>query len=433
METELALPSPPSSLSHRLALVSVRARGVGPEQLRWIATDPEIFEAFYREHVEVIQGFLARRVGDREHAADLTAEVFLAAIGASHRYRSARGAPKTWLYGIARTVVVICRRRIAREVARDERLRASALLDEDDALRMDARLNAAAQSRRLYAATDRLPDAEQAVLELVALDELSVVEAAAAARVRPLIARLRLLRARRKLRAELEAAATPQTPKRGSTIVNRHRHPTAGFEDRLLGGLRALVAERGAAAAAKTEASTGTSARRRGPRLTLALVPAGAAVAAAATAALIVPASDGDTPAAYAVEPQPKGMVNVEIRGLEDAKGLEEALRDAGIPASVTYLPTGMACKEPRFRPAPPRDDRTVVLIGHVDTSGPGREGVPIAFRISRDAVGPGQTLLITASPEAEGSAVRAEIAERSVAPCKPVLAPPNGDSRNGG
>ncbi len=29
-------------------------------------------------------------------------------------------------------------------------------------------------------------------------------------------------------------------------------------------------------------------------------------------------------------------------------------------------------------------------------------------------------------SPEAEGSAVRAEIAERSVAPCKPVLAPPN-------
>lgn len=49
METELVLPSPPSSLSHRLALVSVRQRGDGPEQLRWIATDPDIFEVFYRE------------------------------------------------------------------------------------------------------------------------------------------------------------------------------------------------------------------------------------------------------------------------------------------------------------------------------------------------------------------------------------------------
>jgi hypothetical protein len=91
METELALPSPPSSLGRRLALVSVRERGVGPEQVRWIATDPEIFEAFYREHVEAIQGFVARRVGDRDRAADLTAEVFLAAIDAS----PARSSPPT--------------------------------------------------------------------------------------------------------------------------------------------------------------------------------------------------------------------------------------------------------------------------------------------------------------------------------------------------
>jgi RNA polymerase sigma-70 factor (ECF subfamily) len=207
METELALSGSPSSLSRRLTLVSARERGVGPEQLRWIATDPEIFEAFYREHVEAIQGFVARRVGDRDRAADLTAEVFLAAIGAAHRYRSGRGTPKAWLYGIARTVVATDRRRVGREQAREERLRASALLDEDDAAQIEARIEASAKLRQLYEAMDRLSGSERAILELVAIDELSLTETAAAAGVRPVTARVLLHRARRKLRAELAAAS----------------------------------------------------------------------------------------------------------------------------------------------------------------------------------------------------------------------------------
>jgi RNA polymerase sigma-70 factor (ECF subfamily) len=215
VETELALSSPPSSLSRRLALVSVRERGVGPEQLRWIATDPEIFEAFYREHVEAVQGFVARRVGDRERAADLTAEVFLAAIGAAHRYRPGRGTPKAWLYGIARTVVAADRRQAGRERTREARLRAGALLDEDDAARAEARIEAAAKLRRLYRAMDRLSEPERAVLELVAIDELSLAEAAAAVGVRPVTARVRLHRARRKLRAELEVASTEPTADEG--------------------------------------------------------------------------------------------------------------------------------------------------------------------------------------------------------------------------
>ncbi|HEU4738168.1 MAG TPA: RNA polymerase sigma factor [Solirubrobacterales bacterium] len=217
METDLALSSPPSSLGRRLALVKVRERGVGPDQLRWIASDPEIFEAFYREHVEAIQGFVARRVGDREHAADLTAEIFLAAIGAAHRYRPQRGNPKAWLYGIARTVVAIDRRRAGRERAREEQLRASTLLDEDDAAQIDARIDAAAKLRQLYRAMDRLSESERAILELVALDELNLTEAAAAAGVRPVTARVRLHRARRKLRDELEATANEPTNNKGES------------------------------------------------------------------------------------------------------------------------------------------------------------------------------------------------------------------------
>jgi RNA polymerase sigma-70 factor (ECF subfamily) len=207
MEAEEALPTAPSALSRNLRVDVARERGVGTEQLRWIGTDPELFEVFYREHVEDLLRFVARRVGDRERAADLTAEIFLAAIDSAHRYRPRSGTPKAWLYGIARALVANDRRRRGRERAREERFRGSALLDEEDAARMDARIDAAAQSRRLYEAMDRLPDAERAVLELVALDELAVAEAAAAVGVRSGTARVRLHRARRKLRAELGAAA----------------------------------------------------------------------------------------------------------------------------------------------------------------------------------------------------------------------------------
>lgn len=203
-----ALPNPPSALSRRLSVVAARERGVSAEQLSRIGTDPDLFDAFYSEHLEDLQRFVARRVGDREQAADLTAEIFLAAIDSAHRYQP-RGTPKSWLYGIARVLVADDRRRRGRERAGEERLRGSALLDEEEAARIDARIDAAAQSRRLYEAMGRLPEAERAVLELVAIDELTVAEAATAVGVRPVTARVRLHRARRKLGAELETAANP--------------------------------------------------------------------------------------------------------------------------------------------------------------------------------------------------------------------------------
>ena len=173
-------------------------------ELHRIGTDPDLFEAFYRENVEGVQRFVARRVDDRDRVADLTAEIFLAAITSSQRYRADRGTPQAWLYGIARVTVAAERRSRGRERAGFERVRGSALLDEDDGARIDARIDAEARSRELYAAMDRLAEGERAVLELVVLDGLSVSEAAVAAGVRPVTARVRLHRARRKLRAELE-------------------------------------------------------------------------------------------------------------------------------------------------------------------------------------------------------------------------------------
>ncbi len=208
MESTRAVPDPPSALGRQLSLVAAREHGVGPGQLSRIGSDPDLFDAFYSEHLEDLQRFVARRVGDSERAADLTADIFLAAIDAAHRYRP-RGTPKSWLYGIARIVIAEDRRQGAHDREREKRLRGSALLDEEEAARIEARIDAAARSRRLYEAMDGLGEDERAVLELVAVDELTVTEAAAAAGVRPVTARVRLHRARRKLRAELEAASAP--------------------------------------------------------------------------------------------------------------------------------------------------------------------------------------------------------------------------------
>lgn len=204
METESATPKLPGALSRRLSVVAARERGVGPELVRLISTDPDILEAFYREHIEQIQRFVVRRIGDREQAADLTADIFLAAIDSAPRYRAHQGTPKAWLFGIARIIVANDGRQRERQRLGRERLRGSTLLDEDDAARLDARIDAARRSRELYAAMARLPEGERTVLELVAIDELSLAEAAAAAGLRPVTARVRLHRARHKLRTELD-------------------------------------------------------------------------------------------------------------------------------------------------------------------------------------------------------------------------------------
>jgi RNA polymerase sigma factor (sigma-70 family) len=176
---------------------------MNPAELPRIAHDPQAFEAFYREHVEGVQRFVARRVADPYLAADLTAEVFLAAIDAAGSYRRDRGSPAAWLYGVARIVVAAEYRRSARERRANARVDGRRLLADDDLERMQERIDAAARSRALFAAVARLPEGERAVLELVALDELSVTEAAAVLGVRPVTARVRLHRARGALRRQV--------------------------------------------------------------------------------------------------------------------------------------------------------------------------------------------------------------------------------------
>ena len=183
-----------------------------PHDLPLIANEPAVFDEFYREHIEAVQGFVARRVGDPHLAADLTAETFLAAIQAAPTYRTSRGKPRAWLFGIAVNVVHAEYRRAGRERHANTRIEGRRLLDADDVGRLQERIDAAAKSRELYAALAELPDGEREIFELYALDDLSPREAAAALGIHPVTARVRLHRARAALRRHLfDSNSTPMT------------------------------------------------------------------------------------------------------------------------------------------------------------------------------------------------------------------------------
>lgn len=174
-----------------------------PHELPLIAREPAVLEDFYREHIDAVQGFVARRVGNPHLAADLTAETFLAAIDAAPTYRVSRGEPRAWLFGIAVKVVYAEYRRAGRERRANARIEGHRLLDPDDVGRLQERIDASSRSRELYAALAGLPEGEREIFELHALDDLSSREAAAALGVHPVTARVRLHRARTALRSRL--------------------------------------------------------------------------------------------------------------------------------------------------------------------------------------------------------------------------------------
>jgi RNA polymerase sigma factor (sigma-70 family) len=180
-----------------------------PADVRRIGTDPIAFEAFYRRYVDAVERFVVRRVPDPHRAADLTAEVFLAAIESADSYRSSRGAPVAWLYGVARNVLATDRRRQGRELDAATRFGARRLLDEDDIARLEERIDAEVRAGELRIALDHLSEGERAVVELVSVDGLMVEDAARTLGIRPVTARVRLHRARRRLQHQLGSTPSP--------------------------------------------------------------------------------------------------------------------------------------------------------------------------------------------------------------------------------
>jgi RNA polymerase sigma factor (sigma-70 family) len=174
-----------------------------PGEVRRIGVDPDAFEAFYREHLGTVRRFVARRVADPHLAADLTADVFLAAIDGASGYRPDRGSPAGWLLGVARNVLAAEFRRQARHQKLVRRIGGRRLLDDDSLAQIEQQIDAERESRQLYAALARLSKQDRALMELVAVDGLTIAEAAAVLGVKPSTARVRLHRSRHLVQSHL--------------------------------------------------------------------------------------------------------------------------------------------------------------------------------------------------------------------------------------
>jgi RNA polymerase sigma factor (sigma-70 family) len=157
------------------------------------------FEVLYVENVVALSGFFARRCDDPQSVADLTSQTFVEAIASAHTF-AGRGTPRAWLFAIARAVYaqhcagVTERRNLTR------RLGGHLELAEDEIDDLTERIDSQRRARELLARAAQLPRLEREAIELVDLTGLTPREAAQALDVAPGALRVRLFRARTRLR-----------------------------------------------------------------------------------------------------------------------------------------------------------------------------------------------------------------------------------------
>lgn len=149
-------------------------------------------ELFGREQLETVLVSVARRVADPDLAADLTAEVLLAATGTAPRRGPMSYEWLTWLTSL----VVAERPQRALERPSRPRLTGCQLLNADDLRLVESLIRREAPARERAAAMARLPWRQRVVLELTAVDGLSASQVAAVLGIRRHTVRCRLRRAR---------------------------------------------------------------------------------------------------------------------------------------------------------------------------------------------------------------------------------------------
>ena len=156
----------------------------------------ERFEAAYRELYEPICGYTLRRVRDPEDAAEAIAETFVTLWRRFERCPQGEQL-RPWLYGVARRVIANQRRGERRRTALGERL-----VENFDPAGFEATVGPE-DPTALAQAFAGLSESDRELLSLVAWEGLSRDEIAVALGTSRAAVRLRLHRARKRLRDAL--------------------------------------------------------------------------------------------------------------------------------------------------------------------------------------------------------------------------------------
>jgi RNA polymerase sigma factor (sigma-70 family) len=180
------------------------------ERVRHIGCDREALEDFYRTHYTDVVRYFARRLRDPHDVADLVADTFIAAMESAERYDARRGRPLAWLLGIGHNTL----RRFHRQRAADRqaatRFAGRRLLDVEDIAVLEEQIAAEQRARPVHALLGELSETDRELVQLVDVMGLTPHEAANAMGLLPGLARVRLFRARARLRTALRLQEEPE-------------------------------------------------------------------------------------------------------------------------------------------------------------------------------------------------------------------------------
>jgi RNA polymerase sigma-70 factor (ECF subfamily) len=162
------------------------------------------FESVYRAHVGAVGRFFARRSTDPQTVADLTSETFVRAMSSIHTFEG-RGSVRAWLLAIARAVYAQQQQALADGRVVLDCLSGDVMLQDDELDDLVDRIDAQRAGRELLERITRLPEVERSAIELVALEGMPARDAARVLGVSPGALRVRLFRARARLRKGAKA------------------------------------------------------------------------------------------------------------------------------------------------------------------------------------------------------------------------------------
>ena len=163
--------------------------------------DAAAFAAFYDRHADWVLAFARRRSPDAESAADVTAEVFAAALAGRRRYRSESASAHAWLITIASNKLnSALRSGYAERRARTRLGMRPVEVTDDDITRIDALAEAAVMVELL----EDLPADQREAVRARIVDEHGYDEIARGAGVTETVARKRVSRGLAGLRRRWE-------------------------------------------------------------------------------------------------------------------------------------------------------------------------------------------------------------------------------------
>jgi len=169
-------------------------------------SDADAFGLFYARRVDAVLAFFLRRTGERELAADLTAETFAAALSALPRYSPRRSSALAWLFTIAHHKWADSIRRGQVEDRARRRLGLEPLvLGDDDIERVEQRAMAAHGDVALLE-LERLSAEQRSAIEGRVLQEAEYHELARRLRCSESVVRKRVSRGLAELRMRMKEA-----------------------------------------------------------------------------------------------------------------------------------------------------------------------------------------------------------------------------------